>query len=123
MVNRYVTQTKDLRRWVILVQTCALVYCSVDHSIPIERVIAGVFMRSEKRWFFPFIVQGLDSTVGTSILLGELGRWPLGSVVPLMLSVGLCIVVLPSWRTFPSGWSSIDILVVLHGVSQVSYME
>lgn len=125
MVNRHVrTQTKDLRRWVILIQTCVLVHYSANSSILIERVMTGVLVCSEKRWFFPFfIVQGLDSTMENCILLGELERWPLGSVVPLMLSVGLCVAILSSWHTVPCGRSSTNILVVVHGVPHVSRME
>jgi hypothetical protein len=77
--------------------------------------LAGVLVCSEKRVSLPFIVQELDFTVRTCILLGGPGRWPLGSMVPLMLSVGSCVAVLASWRTVPSSWSFADILVVVCG--------
>jgi hypothetical protein len=34
----------ELRQWVILVHACALVQCSVDRSISMERVTTGVFV-------------------------------------------------------------------------------
>jgi hypothetical protein len=46
---------------------------------------------------------------------GELGRWPLCSMVPLMLSVGSCAALLPSCRIVLSVRSSADILMVVRG--------
>lgn len=101
--------------------TCVLVHYSANSSILIERQVCLCVQKRGGSSLF--IVQGLDSTMENCILLGELGRWPLGSVVPLMLSVGLCVAVLSSWRTVPCGRSSTNILVVVHEVPQVSRVE
>jgi hypothetical protein len=52
----------------ILVQACALVQCSADHSIVLGRVSTGVLVC---RWkgSYPFISQGQILRVGTCILL------------------------------------------------------
>jgi hypothetical protein len=56
----------------------------------------------ERKWPFPFIVQGYDFTMGACILLG--GVWPvsLGCLVLLTSSVGSYATVLLVWRTTPS---------------------
>jgi hypothetical protein len=47
-------------------------------------------------------LQGLYITIGLVFCWREFGRWPLASVVPMMLSVGLRVAVLPSWCIVPS---------------------
>jgi hypothetical protein len=77
----------------------------------------------KKEGSFPFILQGMDYTMGTLYSAGGCSTdGPWGSMVPLMLSIGSCLVVLPLWRTAssahrtgPFSWSSTDILLVVRG--------
>jgi hypothetical protein len=54
----------DLKWWVILVQVCALVQCSANRSIAMERVTSGVLVCRLKDGTLSFISQERSLTVG-----------------------------------------------------------
>jgi hypothetical protein len=56
---------------------------------------------------FPFIVQGSDFIMGACILLEGARLVALGSVVPLMLSVGSCVAGLYNGGLYSAGGSSV----------------